>query len=504
MSTSPARHPSPPTVSRALGALKPSCVGLVIALLIAGCSSSPPSRDPDTVAVGVTEPASLLPGAVVDLPGRMITGALWTPLATYDSEKQQVTPLAATAIISSDQVVWTITLRPGMRFHDGTPVTAASYVGTWQAALTEHWPGAAVLTDVLGAKEMRAVDDTTISLTLSHPFGQAPLALGAAALFPLPSSVLASRDWWTFAKRPVGNGPYRLDEDWQPGRGARLTRADTYGGTSPGHARVVEVRVLDPGGQYGAVRSGSLDLATSVPGSSHEAMARDFADRHLSWPLPELTYLSFPLSDNRFSDPVSRHAIALAIDRAALEAGPLDHQVDVARSLLPPSVALPQRPGPCRPCNTDAAAAKDLLTQSGQLTGPVTLYSSAPWAAALAEQLHRNLGLDITVRPRPAGSADGPAVVTRTLFTPSPREPMTNLTGYTTPAFTDLLATADAATTPADAGQLYRLAENQILRDLPIVPLWSTHAHAVWNARITAVRVDPYRDIELDLIDVNR
>ena len=452
--------------------------------------------------MGVAEPASLLPGAVVDLPGRMITGALWTPLVTYDADKQQVTPLAAAGISSPDQVVWTIRLRPGMRFHDGSPVTAASYVGAWQAGIAEHWPGAGVLTDVLRAKDMRAVDDTTISLTLSRPFGQAPLVLGSTALLPLPASVLASHDWSTFATHPIGNGPYRLAEPWQPGHGARLTRADTYQGPNPGHARDIDLRVV--GDAATQVRSGTLDLATFVPGASHDAIQRDFPGRHLTWPLPSLTYLSFPLSDSRFSDPVNRHANALAVDRAALEAGPLDHQVDVARSLLPPYVALAQRPGPCRPCNTDAAAAKALLAQSGSLTGPVTLYApGSPAASALADQLHRALGLDVTTHPPgPGQPADGPALVTRTLFSPSPREPMTNLPGYSVPAFDDLLATADAATTPEESGQLYRLAENQVLRDLPVIPLWSAHGHAVWGSRISGVRVDPFREIELELIEI--
>jgi oligopeptide transport system substrate-binding protein len=475
---------------------------LVIALLLVGCSTDQ-VRDPDTLAVGVTEPASLLPGAVTDLPGRMITGALWTPLATYDAEKQQVTPLAAAAISSPDQIAWTITLRPGMRFHDGTPVTASSYVDTWRAGRTEHWPGSVVLSDVLRAKDMRAVDDTTIALTLAHPFSQTPLVLGSIALLPLPSSVLRSHDWAGFAKQPVGNGPYRLAEPWKPGSGGKLTRADTYQGPNPGQAPVIDLRVLDPAAQHAGVRSGSLDLATAVPGASHDAMQRDFPGRHLTWPLPSLTYLTVPLSDNRFADPVVRHAIALAVDRNALEAGPLEHQVDVARSLLPPYVALAQRPGPCRPCNADPTAAKALLDQSGALTGPVTLYSpAAPWVRPLADQLHRALGLDINVRTGQGG--DGPAVVTRTLFSPSPRETMINLPGYTGPAFDDLLASADAATTPADSGQLYRLAENQVLRDLPVIPLWSAHGHAVWGQRVSGLHTDPYRDIELAALTISR
>jgi oligopeptide transport system substrate-binding protein len=477
-----------------------------IAVGITGCSGDDATaRTPGSYAVGVREPASLLPAEVRDLPGRMIAGALWTPLVTYDAQKQQVIPLAAASVTSSDRTVWTVRLRPGMRFHDGSPVTARSYVDTWQAGIAERWPGASVLTNVLRANDMRAVDETTIQLTLAKPFAQADLVLGSAALYPLPESVLANKNWSDFATNPVGNGPYRLAEPWRAGKGGRLVRFDGYQGAAPGKAREIELRVVtDPAAQYDQVRSGALDLATALPGAAHDAMRRDFPNRHLSWPLPELTYLSIPLSDNRFRDPTVRHAISLAVDRAAIEAGPLDRQVDQARALLPPYVALPQRSGPCRPCNHDPAAAKSLVEQAGTPTGPITLYyGQESWVPALAEQLDDALGVATTAKHRTEGQPlDGPTVVTRTLFSPSPREPMTELPGYTNSGFEDLLASADAAATPAESGQLYRLAENQILRDLPVVPLWSAHGHAVWNDRIRNVHSDPFRDLELAAIDV--
>jgi hypothetical protein len=59
----------------------------------------------------------------------------------------------------------------------------------------------------------------------------------------------------------------------------------------------------------------------------------------------------------------------------------------------------------------------------------------------------RALGLEVTAPPLgPGQPADGPAIVTRTLFSPSPREPMTGLPGYAAPAFTDLLVETSYAT----------------------------------------------------------
>jgi oligopeptide transport system substrate-binding protein len=41
-----------------------------------------------------------------------------------------------------------------------------------------------------------------------------------------------------------------------------------------------------------------------------------------------------------------------------------------------------------------------------------------------------------------------------------------------------------------------------VLRDLPIAPLWSAHGHAAWGTRVSGVRTDPYRDIELEQVEV--
>lgn len=496
-----------------IGTLKArtSVIVAALALVCGACTGTEtPAAAPGTYVVGVREPASLVPAQVTDSAGRMITGALWTPLTSHDPETHEVTMLSAAAVTSSDQRTWTIQLRPGMRFHDGSPVTARSYVGAWQAAMSERWPGASVLTEVLRAKDMRAVNDTTIALGLDRPIASVPLVLSAPALFPLPDSVLANRDWAGFARQPAGNGPYRMAEPWQGGSGARLVRFDEYAGNTPSNANEIALRVVnEPGAQFDQVRSGALDVATEVPGTRHDAMHAEFANRHVQWPMPEVTYLGFPLSDKRFQDPVVRHAIALAVDRAALETGPLDRQVDPARSMLPPSVALAQRSAQCRPCNHDPSAAKSLLGQAEGFTGPVNLYHDAghePWIGALVEQLRGALGLEVVAKPLASGQAphtvDGPFVVSKRFNSASPREPMINISGYTGAGFADLLASADAAADPVESGQLYRLAENQLLRDLPLVPLWSRHGHAVWGDRVRVGRADPVRDLDLAAVDL--
>ncbi len=462
----------------------------VLTLAVTGCSGTDPAR-PGVLSVGLREPATLLPADLADQAGRLVTGALWTPLADYDAASGKVTPRAAASIESTDRVHWTVKLRPAT-FHDGTPVTAQSYVDTWRVIAGEQWVSSAVLTKLLRAREIRATAPDTIALTLDRPSGRVPALLSAPGLVPLPPSVLASRDWDGFAKAPVGNGPYRLDGGWKPGSGGTLKRVGA------GKAEEIELRVGEPAAQYDAVKAGALDLATEVPGERHDTMQGEFGDRHASWALPEAGYLAFPVTNPRFADATVRHGFALGVDRAALEAGPLAHQADPAKALLPPSDAPGERAGTCRPCSFDAAAGKALLKQAA-FPGGATVYfgpGTEAWTRTLVVGLHRALDVSVTAQAAPrTDQLDGPSALDVKLATGSPDELLSLLaaaSGYTDDVFRQNLTLADAAATPEEAGELYRLAENQLLRDLPVVPLWSGHGHAVWGSRVHDVTATPF------------
>lgn len=461
----------------------------VAALAVTGCSAAGPAR-PGVLSVGIREPATLLPADVTDQAGRLVTGVLWTPLADYDAATGKLTPRAAESIGSTDRVHWTVKLRPAM-FHDGTPVTAKSYVDTWKAVADSAWPAAPVLTKLLRAREITASTPDTITITLDRPSGQVPALLSAPGLVPLPASVLASRDWKGFAAAPVGNGPYRLDGAWRPGSGGTLKRVGS------GKAEEIELRVGDPVAQYDAVKAGTLDLATEVPGEKHDAMHGDFGDgQHATWALPRAGYLAFPVANPRFADATVRHGFALGIDRAALEAGPLAHQVDPAKALLPPADAPGERSGTCRPCSFDAAAGKALLQQAAFPGGATVYYgpTTEAWTRTLVVGLHKSLDVSVTAQPV-SGPADGPSTLDVSLTTASPYELLSTLattSGYTDDVFRQNLELADAAATPEESGELYRLAENQLLRDLPVAPLWSGHGHAVWASRVHDVATTPF------------
>jgi oligopeptide transport system substrate-binding protein len=435
---------------------------LATLLAAAGCAASDerPAPRPGVLTAGLPEPANLLRD-------RTITGAMWTPLLDFDPATGKSTPRAAESVTSDDQVTWTIKLRPGT-YHDGTPVTAKSYVDAWA---TVSRP------ELLPAGQIVPVDDQTIRLVTTRPASQVTAFLASALALP----VRPGGD----PRQPIGNGPFRLAAPWEPGKGGRLVRVTD----APGKAKEIDLRVFaDMAVAYDEVKAGSLDLAVNVPGSRHEAMNQDFGTRHAMWPQPSATFLVF---GQDLTDPVARYAVAMSLDRKALAVGVGQNQVDPATSLLPPAVAPGERGTVCRACNNDPAAAKSMRAQAG-LTAVTVRPADDPVAKAVAEQLKSVLGVDTGIGP-------GPDLLTVSLDTTSPHELFARLGIESVNQFIDAAAVSGD---PEERAQMYRLAENQILRDLPVAPLWSGHGHAVWNERTRDVTASAGRGIDLPAVAV--
>jgi len=185
-----------------------------------------------------------------------------------------------------------------------------------------------------------------------------------------------------------------------------------------------------------------------------------------------------------------RRAFSLAVDRAALAAGPLGHRVSPLTALVPPAVP-GARAGACRACLHDEAAARAALAEVGGVPAePVHLWhqpSHSGWVTALADQLGRAFG--IAVLPRPFDGApppDGLFLLDHTVAYPS-AYPVLMLVGGREPELDRLCAAAAGRPDPEERLRAYRLAENIALRDLPLVPLWYRHGHAVWSARVIAL-----------------
>lgn len=178
---------------------------------------------------------------------------------------------------SKDGKLWTFTLRPGLKFSDGTPVRAADVVASMQRWTSKDSIGRAMT--AISSPEWKAVDESTFTLSLKEPFGM--VLEGMAKPSGFPPVVLPER----LAKLPttqpltevLGSGPYIFKRDeWVPGNKAVFVRNPHYvprnepasalaGGKKTSFDRVEWYYIPDANSAVAALRKGEVDLIEQVP-----------------------------------------------------------------------------------------------------------------------------------------------------------------------------------------------------------------------------------------------
>ncbi len=534
---------APTTTPRRRTAAAVLCVVSLVLATLTGCSTAP-STPPGMFSVYLGEPQHpLVPGNTTETEGGKIIAAVWTSLVTFDETTRTVTyDGAAESVTSTDNINWTIKLKPGWTFHDGTPVTAQSYVRAWNyTALSSNAQGGSYFFsnvqgyDALQADEGRepaattmtglsAPDPLTIRVTLSEPFAIYPLTLGYSAFDPLPEAFYA--DPVAYGKKPVGNGPFRADTEWVPGRGMTLSRYDDYAGTDKAKSRGVVMRMYtEVSTAYTDVLAGNLDILKGLPPDAYASAKDVFGERYLEQPSPDITSLGFPLYDPRYADVRVRRALSMAIDREAIVNAIFLGTRVPADSFAPPTV-VGYRAGACgRWCEYHPDEAKALLAEAGFDTGaPVEIWFNAGaghdgWMTAVGN-MFRKIGLTYKLRgnlqfneflsKRDAKEMTGPFRLAWVMDYPSIENFLapqyataalapagSNTTFYSSPAFDEALDAGDRAPTIEAAGAAYEKAESVLVQDLPAAPLFSGLDQAVWDTRVSGVRYNILGEIEL-------
>ncbi|MCB4824470.1 ABC transporter substrate-binding protein [Roseicella aerolata] len=179
--------------------------------------------------------------------------------------------MVAGHVVEADGTLWRLTLREGLRFHDGTPVLARDCVASLQRWAKRDGFGQALMA---ATDELSAPDDRTILFRLKRPFPLLPAALSRpSALVPvIMPERLASTDAFTQVPEAIGSGPYRfLPQERVPG--ARLAYARHAGyvprpdgvpsmtaGPRIPHFDRIEFHVIpDPATAAAALQAGSVD-----------------------------------------------------------------------------------------------------------------------------------------------------------------------------------------------------------------------------------------------------
>jgi oligopeptide transport system substrate-binding protein len=526
--------------------------GVVLAgvVLLTGCAGAATEQSSATkpISIAIGEPLSpLVPGNTTEEYGTQILESLWTGLVEYGSDGEVSYTGVAESIESDDSTTWTIRLHDGWTFHDGTPVTADSFVDAWN--YTAYSPnaqaGSYFFANVEGygdlqgpvddsgapagepaATEMsglRAVDDTSFTVTLSAPFAQFPVTLGYNPFFPLPQAFFDDPE--AFGREPIGNGPFRADGAFDPDKGLTVRVYDEYAGDRAPSVDAVEFRVYtDVDTAYTDALAGNVDVIPRVPADASASAPQDFEDGYLETPASAFTFLGLPLYEERYADPRVRQALSMAIDRATIAEEIFSGTRQPADSVVPPVVA-GHRDGACDYCQLDVKRANALLDEAGfDRSQPIELWFNAgsgndAWMEAVGNQLRTNLGVEFVLRGDLAPPEYGPLLFSKgmtgpfrmgwSMDYPSPQnflEPLystqsqppagSNTSFYSSPEFDALVAEGNAAASNEEAIGFYNQAEDVLLEDMPIIPLFFDVTQSVHSTDVTEMVVDVFGRVD--------
>ena len=279
------------------------------------------------------EPDSLDPQRAQGLSAQQVLRDLFEGLVRDDADGKLVPAAAERFEISADGLVYHFYLRPGASFADGSSLTAADFVYSFERALDPLTtaPYAAVLTPILGAPErlagkgksalgVRAISPNLLEIRLSAARSDFLRRLAMPIAMPLKRSAIEQHGTaFTRAGRLVGNGAYRLAE-WTPQSTLLLERNAHYRNAAAVAIERVRYHVTEDASQeLKRYASGELHLTESLPPGQAERLRAQYPHELVIAPAFASFFLGYNLRHPLLRGaPELREALSLAIDREIL------------------------------------------------------------------------------------------------------------------------------------------------------------------------------------------
>jgi oligopeptide transport system substrate-binding protein len=514
---------------------------------VAGCGGGVLS--PDVVVVNGGEPSNpLIPTSTNDSLGGRIIDRIFAGLMSFDRDGKTSTEVAQ-SIETTDNVNYRIALKPGWKFTDGSPVTAHSFVDAWNygalstnaqlqqsffspiqgfddvAGLTDDGKPSAETGQTMSG--LQVVNDLEFTVQLKAPTIDFTVRLAFSPYYPLPQA--AFRDMAAFGRNPIGNGPYKLDNGSQSPDGPAWEHnvkvdlrpnPDYHGNRMPRNKGLRFEFYANLDTAYSDLLSGNLDVLDTIPPSALPIYRRDLGDNATSGPAGINQSLDTPFRLPHFGGEegrLRRLALSAAINRSQIcqqiFVGTRTPARDFTASSLPGFD--PNIPG-SDALDFDPDRARLLWAQANAIspwTGHYAIAYNADlghreWVDAVANSIKNVLGIDAVGAPQPTFAGFRTQVADRTIGTafrsgwqgdyPSMLNflaPLfttgsgSNDVGYSNPEFDAALAAAEAAPTLQESYVLANAAQQILLHDMPVIPLWNFISVVGWSSQVSKVTV---------------
>jgi len=534
-----------------------------VALLAAACGGDSGSDDPSSSAAGKTGGAvtvrgcnpqnPLVPGNTNETCGGNVLDAISSKLVHYNPETAAPENDIADKIETADNQNFTVTLKKGYKFQDGTEVKAKNFVDAWNwvAAGENAALGSYFFDPIEGYAETQCTgsgddpcagagkaktnklsglavkDDYTFTIKTKEKVSNLPVRLGYTAFAPVPDSFF--NDPKAFGEKPIGAGPFKFDS-WTKNTEIKISKFADYSGKFGGKLDSITFKIYqDDDAAYNDVIANQLDVIDTIPSSAliDDKYKTDLPDRNLSKAVGVIQAINFPpaKTDPNYSDVKLRQAISMAIDRPTIVKQIFNGTREPATGWVSPVVDGYKANACGESCVFDPAKAKAKLDEAGGFKGgKMTISYNADashkaWVEATCNSIKTSLGVDCVATPvvdfatfrsqitdrkmkgmfRAGWQMDYPSI--ENFLAPLYGTGAgSNDSDYSSAQFDQLLKEAAAAKDGAAANAKYQEAEGVLASDMAAIPMWYTAVQFGWSNKVTGVKVTAFGTIDFSTL----
>ncbi len=433
----------------------------------------------------------------------------------------QIEPALAEAFEHPSPTTWVYTIREGVTFHDGSPLTADDVVFSLQrhldADVGSYWGSW-----LANVKSIEKTGPMEVTVTLGKPdviFNQ---------MMATPAGAVASKAYVEAKGATYGTpdggvmctGPFMLEE-WRKGESLTLARYDGYWDPAHrAHAAEVEIPfITEESTVVSSLVGGQVDGTFEVPPAAIDQLEQTDAGTLYFGPSMQSYDVIVSNITGALGDPRIRGALMLALDREGIVAAAVNGRASVLKAAVAPGswgyaqevfqAAWDTLPDVSR----NLEEAKRLVQEAGPPSGTITLATLAEdeelsIISNALQDAARQLGLELTIKTMPVGkyaplffdakAREGidmfltgwytdvpePLNMYGTIFT---SEGASNYSGYSNPQYDQLIEQAAQTDDPQARAELIVQAQQITVDEVPWIPLYSPNVRVFLGNRITGV-----------------
>ena len=353
-------------------------VATVLILLMVVSSPLAQAQPKDTLVVALVAHAETLdPHMHFQRNGILVNINMFDSLL-HKNPKLEYEPSLATSWKALNDTTWEFTLRKGVKFHNGDPLTAEDVKYSFDRVLDPQ-KKSPQYGNVRFIKEVRIVNPDTVHIVTDKP---SPLLLERLVFFPVvPKKHVEKVGDQAFGESAtVGTGPWKLVE-WKRGQHIRLEAFDQHWRGKPPFKHLVVRAIPEAATQIAELKTGGVDIIRNVSADLVPDLKANPATYVSSAPILRVHYVMFDMRVEPFNKKAVRHAANYAIDREAIVQKMM---AGLGRTI--PTVVHPAAFGydaSVTGYSFDPKKARELLAQAGYPNGvDIQLHSSSiEWRA---------------------------------------------------------------------------------------------------------------------------